>query len=108
MISTQDIRYKEVINIYDGKSMGFVEDIEIDLTKGTIEGIIVPAQRRMFQFFGKEEDIVIRWKDIKRIGDDVILVEVASGKNLHMLPDMVYNSDSEESIEKTAMGIDKR
>lgn len=96
MISTQDIRYKEVINIYDGKSMGYVEDIEIDLEKGTIEGIIVPAPRRMFQLFGKEEDQVIRWKDIKRIGDDVVLVEVVMGKNLHMPPDMVYNSDSEE------------
>ena len=29
MLNTEDIRNKEVINIYDGKSMGFVCDIEI-------------------------------------------------------------------------------
>lgn len=78
MISTQDLKNKEVINIYDGKSLGYVYDIEVNLEKGIIEGIIVPAQRSFFSFFGRgDNDIVIKWKDIKRIGDDVILVDVA-------------------------------
>ena len=78
MISTQDLKNKEVINIYDGKSLGYVYDIEVNLEKGTIEGIIVPAQRSFFSFFGRgDSDYVIKWKDIKRIGDDVILVDVA-------------------------------
>lgn len=77
MISTQDIKNKEVINIYDGRSLGFVYDIELNLERGTIEGIIVPEQRGFFHFFGRENDFVIKWKDIKRIGDDVILVDVA-------------------------------
>lgn len=78
MISTQDLKNKEVINIYDGKSLGYVYDIEVNLEKGTIEGIIVPAQKSFFSFFGRgDNDYVIKWKDIKRIGDDVILVDVA-------------------------------
>lgn len=78
MISTQDLRNKEVINIYDGRSLGYVYDIEVNLEKGIIEGIIVPAQRSFFSFFGRgDSDYVIKWKDIKRIGDDVILVDVA-------------------------------
>lgn len=77
MISTQDIKNKEVINIYDGKSLGFVEDIEVNLERGTIEGIIVPEPRGFFSFFGRSGEQVIRWRDIKRIGDDVILVDVA-------------------------------
>lgn len=78
MISTQDLKNKEVINIYDGKSLGYVYDIEVNLEKGTIEGIIVPAQRSFFSFFGRgDSDYIIKWKDIKRIGDDVILVDVA-------------------------------
>jgi sporulation protein YlmC with PRC-barrel domain len=44
MISTQDLRNKEVINIYDGKSLGYVYDIEVNLEKGIIEGLIVPEQ----------------------------------------------------------------
>jgi len=79
MISTQNLKNKEVINIYDGKSLGFVYDIEVNLEKGTIEGIIVPAERSFFSFFSKaDNDYVIKWKDIKRIGDDVILVDVPS------------------------------
>ena len=78
MISTQDLKNKEVINIYDGKSLGYVYDIEVNLEKGIIEGIIVPAQKSFFNFFGRgDNDYVIKWKDIKRIGDDVILVDVA-------------------------------
>ena len=96
LISTQDIRNKEVINIYDGKSMGFVEDIEIDLEKGTVEGIVVPPARRMFQLFGKAEGYLIRWKDIKRIGDDVVLVDVSTGNNLHLTLDTVYNNEKDE------------
>lgn len=78
MISTQDLRNKEVINIYDGKSLGYVYDIEVNLEKGLIEGIIVPVRRSFFSFFGRgDSDYIIKWKDIKRIGDDVILVDVA-------------------------------
>ena len=76
MVSTQDIRNKEIINISDGKSLGFVSDIELNLEKGRIEAIIVPAQRGFFNLFSKENEYIIKWKDIKKIGEDVILVEL--------------------------------
>lgn len=76
MVSTQDIRNKEIINISDGKSLGFVSDIELNLEKGRIEAIIVPAQRGFFNLFSKENEYIIKWKDIRKIGEDVILVEL--------------------------------
>lgn len=77
MLNTENIKNKEVINICDGKSMGFVCDIEINLREGRIEGIIVPRERGFFGMFGKDsEDFVIKWKDVRTIGEDVILVEV--------------------------------
>ena len=76
MINTADIRDKEVINIYDGRSMGFVDDIEINLEKGTVEGIVIFGKRGLFGLFSKEEDRVIPWKNIRRIGDDVVLAEI--------------------------------
>ena len=45
MLNTEDIRNKEVINIYDGKSMGFVCDIEINLKEGRIDGIVLPGDK---------------------------------------------------------------
>lgn len=96
MINTQDIRDKEVINIHDGRSMGYVDDMEVDLQRGLVEGIVVPAARRMFSFFGRDTDVVIRWKDVKRIGEDVVLVDVPSVNSLHGSVNMVYNKDIED------------
>lgn len=77
MLNTADIRNKEVINIYDGKSMGFVCDIEINLKEGCIDGIVLPGDKSFFKIFGKEtSDFVIKWKYVRTIGDDVILVDV--------------------------------
>lgn len=76
MISTEEIRDKEIINILDGKSLGYVSDIEIDLQRGKIDALVVPAQRKLFSMFSGGEEYVIKWKDIKRIGEDVILAEV--------------------------------
>ena len=87
MMSTYDIRNKEVINIYDGRSLGFVEDVELNLQKGTIEALIIPAERGPFGFFSKGEDLVIRWRDIKRIGDDVILVDISAGSGHYLYED---------------------
>ena len=58
MLSTEGIRDKEVINITDGKSLGYVGDIEVDLEKGRIEGIVLPGDRRFFGFFGKVRRIL--------------------------------------------------
>lgn len=44
MLSTDKLKNKEVINISDGRSLGFVSDIEVNLEKGAIEGIIIPAE----------------------------------------------------------------
>ena len=62
MISTQDLRNKEVINIHNGKSLGFVEDIAVDLERGIVEGIVIPQQSTgLFSFFGKGGEIIIPW-----------------------------------------------
>lgn len=77
MLNTENIKNKEVINIYDGKSLGYVYDIEINLKEGRIEGIVLPGERGFFHIFGKDEDdFVIKWKNVKTVGEDVILVDV--------------------------------
>ena len=77
MISTDKLKNKEVINIFDGRSLGFVSDIEVDLEKGVIDGIVIPGARGFMGFFNRgETDTVIRWESVRTVGDDVILVEV--------------------------------
>ncbi len=77
MLSTDKLKNKEVINIYDGKSMGFVSDIEVDLERGAIGGIVIPLERGLFGFFNKSENnLLIKWEKVKTVGDDVILVDL--------------------------------
>ena len=68
--------HKEVINITDGKRLGFVQDVNADLETGMITSIIVPGSTRLISFFSSSNDIIIPWQNIKCIGDDIILVEI--------------------------------
>lgn len=70
-----DFKHKEVINIIDGKRLGFVQDVNANLESGIITSIVVPGSNKLFNVFSSN-DIVIPWQDIKCIGDDVILVEL--------------------------------
>ena len=70
-----DLRGKEVINVCDGKRLGYPCDVEVDVVTGRLCSIIVPGDGKFFGLFGKCEDIIISWELIKRIGDDIILVE---------------------------------
>ncbi len=68
-------KQKEVINLIDGKRLGFVQDVEADFESGKITAIIVPGNSKIFNI-GTKGDMVIPWEKIKRIGDDIILVEI--------------------------------
>ncbi len=66
---------KEVINIIDGKRLGAITDIEIDAESGRLTAIVVPGNGKFLGLFGRNEDVVIPWEKINKIGLDVILVE---------------------------------
>ena len=76
MMKTSDLRQREVINIIDGKRLGFISDLDIDLEKGVIKSIVIPAQNKVFSLFSRTGDHIIPWEHIKKIGSDVILVEL--------------------------------
>ncbi len=71
-----DFKHKEVINITDGRRLGFVQDVCADLSTGAITSIIVPGSNKLLNMFSSNNDIVIEWQKIKCIGEDVILVEI--------------------------------
>lgn len=71
-----DFRHKEVININNGKRLGFVQDVCADLESGRITSIIVPGSKKIMSIFSKDDDIVIEWDKIKCIGEDIILVDI--------------------------------
>ena len=70
------LQEKEVINICDGKRLGYVCDLEIDMHSGKICTLIIPEDGGKWNFFCKVQAYFVPWRCIKRIGDDIILVEV--------------------------------
>ena len=70
-----DLRTKEVIHVGDGERLGFVSDIEFDAVTGRVISISVPGAYKAFGLLGKEPDRVIPWENIKKIGDDLVIVE---------------------------------
>ena len=72
--SINELRSKEVINVSDGARLGFVSDVEIDLENGRLVALIVPGAYRLLGLFGRDDDFVIKWENIKKIGDDVIII----------------------------------
>lgn len=69
-----ELRNKQVVCVKDGSVLGYVSDIELDTDNGSLVSIIIFGRFRILGFFGKENDIVIPWHDIKVIGGDTILV----------------------------------
>ena len=67
------LRQKEVINLCDGRRLGFVCDMEFDLCDGKITAIVVPGDSGFFGL-GRCTATVIPWEKIETIGSDAILV----------------------------------
>uniref|UniRef100_A0A7C1J541 YlmC/YmxH family sporulation protein n=1 Tax=Ammonifex degensii TaxID=42838 RepID=A0A7C1J541_9THEO len=76
MLKISDLRLREVINVLDGRRLGLIKDIDIDVENGKINALVLPRPSRVFGFFGREDEIIVPWEKIIRIGLDVILVEV--------------------------------
>lgn len=77
-----DFQSKDVINIVDGKKLGHVSDLELDLRQGRIESIVVPeGGGKVFGLFGGGgADVIIPWRNIVKIGADVVLVRLDDTK----------------------------
>lgn len=82
MVRISEFQVKDVVNVADGKRLGHIGDIEINLNTGKIEAIIINGSGKVLGFFGKEEELIIAWKNILKIGEDVILVRYKQVNNL--------------------------
>ena len=75
-VKFSDLHCKEVICISDGRRLGYISDIRVELPEGQIVAIIVPGPCRFFGLLGRRDDYVIPWRCIKKIGPDIVLVDV--------------------------------
>ena len=70
-----ELKYKEVIDIRTGFRLGYVCDLEFDDAEGRLVSVITPGRARLFGLLGREDDYVLPWSCIVRLGSDILLVE---------------------------------
>ena len=75
-LTVTQLRCKEVICLSDGRRLGFVSDVEVEIPEGMVCALIVPGPCRVLGLMGRKEDYRIPWSCIRRIGPDIILVDV--------------------------------
>lgn len=98
-ISYCELRNKEVVNVLNGKRLGRIIDLIISSRSCRVLGLVVPGCKK---FFKTKDDIFIPWKNIQRIGDDVILVQLHDGLAKEVAPttyDMTAAAGNERYLE---------
>ena len=75
-MKVSELRQKEIINVRTGKRLGNIMDLDIDTRSERIVSVTMPHSGARFSLLSKpDNDVSISWEQIKKIGDDVILVE---------------------------------
>ncbi|MEW6661185.1 MAG: YlmC/YmxH family sporulation protein [Bacillota bacterium] len=69
---------KEIVNIYDGARLGTIgdSDLIIDSASGIVDAIIIPGKNGLSRLFANRGQMIIPWESVKKIGDEVIIVEM--------------------------------
>lgn len=86
MLKVSDLQMKDVVSIVDGKRLGTIGDLDIDLENGIVKAIIVPGPSRFFGLFGSDQDTIIPWNQIIKIGADVVLVDTSTPNPSYLPP----------------------
>ena len=70
-----ELQNKDIININDGKKIGNIIDVNLE-NDGKMTGLIVEKTKFLVSMFTNKDEIIIRWDQIEKIGEDVILVKL--------------------------------
>ncbi len=70
-----ELQSKDIISVNDGKKIGNIIDINID-NNGKLDSLIVEKSKFIISRFSTSNEIEIKWIQIEKIGEDVILVNL--------------------------------
>lgn len=70
-----DLQDKDVINKEDGRLIGRIIDVLIT-SEGQMTSLIIEKSKFIISMFTTKDEIEIKWNQIDKIGEDVILVSL--------------------------------
>ena len=70
------LQCKEVICVTSGQRLGFIGDVEVEVPEGKVCALIVPGPGGLLGLGPSRHDYCIPWSCIRRIGPDIVLVDV--------------------------------
>lgn len=71
-----ELQNKNLVNVSNGKNIGNIIDVNIDYQSGNIKSFIIESKESILTFLNKDNDMEVKWNDIQKIGEDVILVNM--------------------------------
>ncbi|HLR36252.1 MAG TPA: YlmC/YmxH family sporulation protein [Tissierellales bacterium] len=78
LLNLYELGGKEIVNLNNGERLGNIAeaDIVVDKRTGKIQSLLMPDGRMQFKLFGERNDIEIPWDSIRKIGNDMIIIEL--------------------------------
>ncbi len=72
-----EISGKEIIDYEKGERLGILgqTDLIVDEKTGAIEAFVIPTMK-WFHFGRKEKEVIVYWEQIKKIGEDMIIIQL--------------------------------
>ena len=75
-IKFSSLQCKEVICVSDGRRLGCISDVQIEMPEGRICAIIVPGPCKFCGLAAPQANYCIPWHCVRKVGPDVVLVDI--------------------------------
>jgi YlmC/YmxH family sporulation protein len=71
-----DLKTMRIVNLADGKILGKISDLVLDVDQGYLKALIMPGDAKWPAFWISEKEVEVPWGKIKKIGQEVIIVDL--------------------------------
>jgi len=71
-----ELQKKDIVNIKDGRKIGKIVDVEFDVSSGYMIHFVIEKAHFVRSLFSSTEELTIKFTQIKKLGKDVILIDI--------------------------------
>lgn len=76
-----ELQNKDIVDIESGRVIGGIIDIALD-ESGILQSLVVEKSKFLISLFSSKDEIEVKWKQIEKIGEDVILVKLTNDNEI--------------------------